>query len=47
MAGGIDFFERLNDRTGIPAFLDALKWDSDSLVTVVSQDVRSRDVEYV
>jgi phosphoribosyl-AMP cyclohydrolase len=44
MAGGIEFFERLNERTGIPAFLDALKWDADGLITVVSQDVRSRDV---
>ena len=44
MSGGTDFFERLNDRTGIPAFLEALKWDADGLITVVSQDVRSRDV---
>jgi phosphoribosyl-AMP cyclohydrolase len=44
MSGGMDFFERLNDRTGIPAFLEALKWDADGLIAVVSQDVRSRDV---
>ena len=44
MAGGIEFYERLNGRTGIAALLDALKWDADGLVTVVSQDVRGKEV---
>jgi len=44
MANGTEFFERLNGRRGAQALLAALKWDADGLVTVVSQDARSKEV---
>jgi phosphoribosyl-AMP cyclohydrolase len=44
MSSGKDFFDRLSDKTGIPALLGALKWDADGLVAVVSQDAKSKDV---
>ena len=44
MGGGIEFFARVDKRTGIPVILDALKWDYDGLVTVVSQDFISKEV---
>ncbi|HYG77044.1 MAG TPA: phosphoribosyl-AMP cyclohydrolase [Planctomycetota bacterium] len=44
MGGGVEFYERMGGREGTPAFLDALKWDRDGLVAVVSQDARSGEV---
>jgi phosphoribosyl-AMP cyclohydrolase len=44
MGAGVEFFARLNGRAGVPAFLDALKWDEHGLVTVVSQDVTNDQV---
>lgn len=38
-----DFLPRLR-RTGLPALLDALKWDAAGLVTVVSQDAKTKEV---
>ena len=40
----IDFFDRVDRRTGIAVILDALNWDEHGLVTVVSQDIRTREV---
>ena len=44
MGSEIEFFERLNGREGIDAFLNALKWDEAGRVTVVSQDAESLEV---
>jgi phosphoribosyl-AMP cyclohydrolase len=44
MSSGVDFFERLNGSGGLPAFLAALKWDKDGLLTVVSQDAGNKEV---
>ncbi|HEY3324161.1 MAG TPA: phosphoribosyl-AMP cyclohydrolase [Planctomycetota bacterium] len=39
-----EFFKRVDGLTGLTAILDVLRWDGDGLVTVVSQDARSKDV---
>jgi phosphoribosyl-AMP cyclohydrolase len=44
MGSGIEFFARVDNRAGIPVMLDALQWDYDGLVTVVSQDAKSKEV---
>ena len=44
MSSGVDFFERLNHQSGMVALLDALKWDEDGRVTVVSQDHETLEV---
>ncbi|MEI6234233.1 MAG: phosphoribosyl-AMP cyclohydrolase [Planctomycetota bacterium] len=44
MAGGIEFYERLNAGVGMGTLLDALKWDEDGRVTVVSQDHETLEV---
>jgi phosphoribosyl-AMP cyclohydrolase len=44
MSHGIEFFERVNGQTGTVALLDALKWDEDGRVTVVSQDHETLEV---
>lgn len=44
MSAEIEFFERLNGREGINAFMDALKWDDAGRVTVVSQDSETLEV---
>jgi phosphoribosyl-AMP cyclohydrolase len=44
MSSGPEFFERVDNRPGLAAVLDALKWDSDGLVTVVAQDAANKQV---
>lgn len=44
MSSEVEFFERLGGRSGMQAFLDALKWDEDGRVTIVSQDHASLEV---
>ena len=44
MGAEIEFFERLNGRAGVDAFLNALKWDDAGRVSVVSQDAESLEV---
>ena len=44
MGSDPEFFERLNGRRGTQTLLKALKWDAGGLVTVVSQDARSKEV---
>src|SRR5690349_12141211 len=44
MSSDIEFFDRLKGRRGTNAFLQSLKWDASGLVTVVSQDARSKEV---
>ncbi|HLX63943.1 MAG TPA: phosphoribosyl-AMP cyclohydrolase [Planctomycetota bacterium] len=44
MSSGPEFFERLNARAGIVALLDALKWNEQGLVTVISQDAATLEV---
>lgn len=44
MGTGIEFFARVDNRPGIAVMLDALKWDYDGLVTVVSQDEANKEV---
>jgi phosphoribosyl-AMP cyclohydrolase len=44
MGGGTDFFARVKERAGTPAFLDALKWDEDGRVVIVAQDARNKEV---
>lgn len=44
MGTGIEFFESVGGREGIDAILDSLKWDSDGLVAVVSQDASNKEV---
>src|SRR5260221_8712449 len=44
MTSEIEFFERVDGRVGIATFLNALKWDSAGLVTVVSQDAANKEV---
>jgi phosphoribosyl-AMP cyclohydrolase len=44
MGSGIEFFARVDNREGLPVMLDALQWDFDGLVTVVSQDAKTKEV---
>ena len=44
MSSGAEFFERLDGQTGVPALLEALKWDEAGRVTVVSQDAESHEI---
>ncbi|HYF49171.1 MAG TPA: phosphoribosyl-AMP cyclohydrolase [Planctomycetota bacterium] len=44
MGDDVEFFERLNGAKSVSSFLDALKWDEDGRVVVVSQDHRSKEV---
>jgi len=44
MGGGVEFFARVDKRTGLAVILDALKWDQDGLVAVVTQDVTNKEV---
>jgi len=44
MGGGVEFFGRLNGRKRVADLLDALKWDEQGRVVVVSQDARSKEV---
>jgi len=44
MGGGPDFFEKVGGREGLSALFDALKWDRDGLVAVVSQEADSLEV---
>ena len=39
-----DFPERLPARSSLKGFLDALKYDAQGLVAVITQDVKSREV---
>lgn len=44
MNEGIEFFGRVNNRPGLAVILDALKWDRDGLVAVVTQDRANKEV---
>jgi phosphoribosyl-AMP cyclohydrolase len=44
MSGDVEFIDRLNRGVGAAAFLDALKWDEDGRVTIVSQDHETLEI---
>ena len=44
MGGGMEFFARVGGRTGLGVILDALKWDEQGLVAIVTQDVETKEV---
>ena len=44
MGGGMEFLERVGGRSGLSVILDALKWDEQGLVAVVTQDVDTKEV---